>query len=169
MKSACKHIEFSTAPYELVDFMYKTTKANKLWFDDSNQASVSGQHEISASRIAMMTKFCFRFNLRGNQCTWSTTQKRGLNDFPAHKGQWRGALMFSLICAWINGWVNNGEAGDVRRHRAHYDVIITYYQFLEDSCGPLTPIWFRSLHCQSDNHTSSSGIILNDRVQTDLY
>ena len=25
--------------------------------------------------------------------------------FP-HKDQWRGALMFSLICAWINGWVN---------------------------------------------------------------
>ena len=24
-----------------------------------------------------------------------------------HKGQWRGALMFSLICAWINVWVNN--------------------------------------------------------------
>ena len=41
-----------------------------------------------------------------------------------HNGQWRGALMFSLICAWINGWVNNGEAGDLRRHRAHYDVTI---------------------------------------------
>ena len=40
-----------------------------------------------------------------------------------HKGQWRGALMFSLICAWINDWVNNGEAGDLRRHRTHYDVI----------------------------------------------
>ena len=39
-----------------------------------------------------------------------------------HKGQWRGALMFSLICAWINGWVNNGEASDLRRHHAHYDV-----------------------------------------------
>ena len=24
-----------------------------------------------------------------------------------HKGQWRGALIFSLICARINGWVNN--------------------------------------------------------------
>ena len=36
--------------------------------------------------------------------------------------QWRGALMFSLICAWINGSVNNGEAGDLRRHHAHYDV-----------------------------------------------
>ena len=36
-----------------------------------------------------------------------------------HKGQWRGALMFSLICVWINGWVNNREAGDLRRYRAH--------------------------------------------------
>ena len=42
----------------------------------------------------------------------------------SHKGQWRGALMLSLICAWINGWVNNRETGDLRRHRAHYDVIV---------------------------------------------
>ena len=41
-----------------------------------------------------------------------------------HKGQWRGALMFSLICVWINRWVNNREAGDLRRYRAHYDVIV---------------------------------------------
>ena len=41
-----------------------------------------------------------------------------------HKGQWREPLMFSLICTRINGWVNNGEAGDLRRHRAHYDVTI---------------------------------------------
>ena len=41
-----------------------------------------------------------------------------------HKGQWRGALMFSLICIWINGWSNNREAGDLRRYRGHYDVIV---------------------------------------------
>ena len=41
-----------------------------------------------------------------------------------HKGQWRRALVFSLICVWINGWVNTREAGDLRRHRAHYDVIV---------------------------------------------
>ena len=41
-----------------------------------------------------------------------------------HKGQWRGALMFSLICFWINGWVNNREAGDLRRYRAQYDVTV---------------------------------------------
>ena len=40
------------------------------------------------------------------------------------KGQWRGTLMFSLICAGIKGWVNNREAGDLRRHRAHYDVTV---------------------------------------------
>ena len=40
-----------------------------------------------------------------------------------HKGQCRGPLVFSLICVWINGWVNNREAGDLRRYRAHYDVI----------------------------------------------
>ena len=37
-----------------------------------------------------------------------------------HKVQWLGALMFSLICAWRNGWANNRDAGDVRGHRAHY-------------------------------------------------
>ena len=41
-----------------------------------------------------------------------------------HNGQWRGALMFTLICARINGWVNNHEVGNSRRHRAHYDVIV---------------------------------------------
>ena len=41
-----------------------------------------------------------------------------------HKGQWRGALMLSLICVRINGWVNNLEAGDLRRYRPHCDVIV---------------------------------------------
>ena len=48
----------------------------------------------------------------------------GPRRIPPHKGQWRGALMVSLICAWINALVNNGEAGDLRRHLAHYDVIL---------------------------------------------
>ena len=52
---------------------------------------------------------------------------RGIHRSPVnslHKGLWRGALMFSLICARIDGWVNNREVGDLRRHRAHYDVIV---------------------------------------------
>ena len=52
---------------------------------------------------------------------------RGIHRSPVnspHKGQWRGALMFTLICARINSWVNNCKAGDLRRNRAHYDVIV---------------------------------------------
>ena len=43
-----------------------------------------------------------------------------IGEFPAQ----RPALMFSLICVWINGWVNNHEAGHLKRYRAHYDVIV---------------------------------------------
>ena len=52
---------------------------------------------------------------------------RGIHRPPVnspHKGQWRGALMFSLICAWINGWANSREAGDLKRHRTHYIVTV---------------------------------------------
>ena len=52
---------------------------------------------------------------------------RGIHRSPVnspHKGQWRGALMFSLICVGINGWVNNRAAGDLRRYRTHHDVSV---------------------------------------------
>ena len=74
---------------------------------------------------------------------------RGIHRSPVtspHKGQWRGALMFSLICVWINGWVNNHEAGDLRRYRAHYGVIVMYsslwWNLLETTPykGPIIPI-----------------------------
>ena len=40
---------------------------------------------------------------------------RGIRRSPVnspHKGQWRRALMFSLICAWMECWVNTREAGN---------------------------------------------------------
>ena len=52
---------------------------------------------------------------------------RGIHRSPVnspHKGQWRGTLVSYLICACINGWVNNHEAGDLSRHRAHHDVTV---------------------------------------------
>ena len=52
---------------------------------------------------------------------------RGIHRSPVnstHKGQWRGDLMFSLICVSTNGWVNNREAGDLRPYRVHYDVTV---------------------------------------------
>ena len=32
-----------------------------------------------------------------------------------------------FICAWIRGWINNREAGDLRCHRALYDVIVMHF------------------------------------------
>ena len=49
---------------------------------------------------------------------------RGIHRSLVNSPQWRGDLMFSSICVWINGWVNNPEAGDLRRYLAHFDVIV---------------------------------------------
>ena len=54
---------------------------------------------------------------------------RGIHRSPVHfkhKGQWHGALMFYLVCALINDWVNNHEAGESRHHRGHYDVTVIH-------------------------------------------
>ena len=42
-------------------------------------------------------------------------------EFPAQRPVTRSFDIFFDL-TWINGWVNIGEAGDLRRHRAHYDV-----------------------------------------------
>ena len=55
---------------------------------------------------------------------------RGIHRSPVnspHKGQWRRALMFSLIYVWIKGWVHNREAGDLRCYRTHYDVTVMIF------------------------------------------
>ena len=47
----------------------------------------------------------------------------GPREFPAQRPVTRSFDVL-LICVWINGWVNNREAGDLRRNQAHYDVIV---------------------------------------------
>ena len=69
---------------------------------------------------------------------------RGIHWSPVnspHKGQWRVALMFSLICARINAWVNNREAGDLRRYWAHYDVTVMGPMPLSEPFAGLLSIW----------------------------
>ena len=86
-----------------------------------------------------------------------------------HKGQWRGVLMFSLISAWINDCVTNREAGDLRCHRAHYDVFVMVWLIsawfkkcdiaLKEFCAslqtvPMTPY---CVHHSSNNHNEING------------
>ena len=71
-----------------------------------------------------------------------------------HKGQWRGALKFSLICAWINDWVNNREAGDLRRHRDHYDVTVMI-EFTAQKWATNTSVTYPTKHTLFDIHQSA--------------
>ena len=87
---------------------------------------------INAATAWFKHEFCYLAKNHDDVIKWKHFPRywpfmRGIHRSPvnsAHKGQWRGALMFSLICVWINGWVNNREAGDLRRYRAHFDVIV---------------------------------------------
>ena len=65
-----------------------------------------------------------------------------------HKGQWRGAFMFPLSASWTNGWVNNRDDGDLRRHRAHYDVIIMEIRWRPRvaDADPLSNFWHKLYH-----------------------
>ena len=65
-----------------------------------------------------------------------------------YKGQRPGDLMFSLICAWINGWVNNVEADDLRCHHAHYDITamllhqrVTYLLYIPWNMHTVSTLW----------------------------
>ena len=68
-------------------------------------------------------------------------------DFP-HKGHWRGASMWFLICTWTKCCINHRDAADLRRHRAHYIVIVMYFDQLFHR---------RSLHQYEYHEDISSG------------
>ena len=82
---------------------------------------------------------------------WSFVRWIHRSPVNSHKGQWRRALMISFIWAWINGWVNNREAGDLRRHCAHYDVIVMACHSCEESYPYKQYLWhiFEELRQQS--------------------
>ena len=112
---------------------------------------------------------------------------RGIHRSPVnspHKGQWRGSFMFSLISAWTKGWANNWDMGDLRCHRANYDVnVVCSGHFVRSAMGAKWSahqiliamekslvkwtfvlwshvyvdwmIWFRAYHCVIDNATQN--------------
>ena len=87
-----------------------------------------------------------------------------------HKGQWRGALIFSVICAWINGWVNHREAGDLRRYRTHYDVTVMVMwscPFLSNQTRRLTMT--HCIGCDHYNYVIISTIVSQITSLTIVY
>ena len=54
-------------------------------------------------------------------------------EFPSQRPVTRSFNVFFDLCL-KNSWVKNREAGDLRRHRAHYDVIVM--NGMEAACSP---------------------------------
>ena len=123
------------------------------------------QQGLLDSIPSIRTRWQIAFHIHDDVIKWKHFPRywpfvRGIHRSPGnspHKGQWRGALMFSLICAWTYGWVNKCEAGDLRRQWAHYDVTVmvipdsdpaTWYSIpsIRSNHGMMTdciPHWFR--------------------------
>ena len=95
------------------------------------------RHDAHATSL-YVTRYGHAMMTSSNGNIFSVTGHLPVNS--SHKGQWRGALMFSLICARMNGWVNNGEAGDLRRYCAHYDVTIITCKIQDSKIALLLPI-----------------------------
>ena len=99
----------------------------------------SGMSYLTGESTSKVRGWFIEVSLRDDVIKWKHFPRywpfvRGIRRSPVnspHKGQWRGALMFSLICAWINALVNNREAGDLKRHRAHFDVILMCTLYLQ--------------------------------------
>ena len=108
---------------------------NKMFSNAGKTFMVS---KVSNKKLNAVALHSTKVKLRDDVIKWKHFPRywpfvRGIHRSPVNfprKGQWRGALMFSLICAWINGY---REAGDLRRHRAHYDVIVMRFALLPHS------------------------------------
>ena len=83
---------------------------------------------ITSSHRGQMTHICVRKLDQFNDevIKWKHFPRNWPFVRGIHKSQWRWALMFSLIYVWINDWVNNREARDLRRYPTHYDVIVMF-------------------------------------------
>ena len=117
---------------------------NALWSGFQMLAEVGDLEDSDTTRVFAGTNFIRQICFSAVMSWWRHQMETFPHDWPLVRGIHRlpvtgefpsqrpvtRDLMFSLICAWIIGWVNNREAGDLRRHRAHYDVIVMYVSYL---------------------------------------
>ena len=96
-----------------------STWSNTLWviFVDPDPLRYIWWPESSPAKDGML--------LNVHKSSWGCHQMKTFSALLAlFVGLWRRALKLCLILAWINGWVNNREADDLRPHHAHYDVTV---------------------------------------------
>ena len=75
------------------------------------------------------------FRVTGHLCR----ELSGSRWIPRTKASDSELWYFSLICVWINGWVNNRKAGDLRRYRVHYDATVMFKSLAVTNEGERVP------------------------------
>ena len=94
---------------------------------------------------------------------------RGIHRSPVnspHKDQWRRALMFSLICAWIDSWVKNRKAGDLRRPLwRHCNEYLTHWRYCTPALSHLYALGILQFPFYRPLHWSRNVALLKLRVQ----
>ena len=124
----------------------KNSLSGYTWCHPSQSHLLWSLYEESRDRGDSASLHDDVIKLKHFPCYWPFV--RGIHRSPVnfpHKGQWRGAFIFSLICTWINRCVNNREAGDSRRHRVHYDVIVRIWISMVRSDLSLCLWWLRKM------------------------
>ena len=124
----------------------------KLSTTHSTSQSVMAPPITSKSTVCSTT--CSGEYQRKGLC--STWWRHQMETFSALRTQRPVTQSFDvLICAWINRWVNNREACDLKRYRAHYDVIVMTWLVICSVRGihrlpadfPGTVMWKAWRHC----------------------
>ena len=120
--------------YDSVLWMKPLHVSLRIW---SSLQFKNGHAQMMFSATAVSQHSTVFFNVLSSREKFMMTSSKGnifrvtghlCGEFtgPPTNGKWRGALMFSLTCEWINGWVNNRGEVDLRRYRAHYYVTIMF-------------------------------------------
>ena len=100
------------------------------WLGEVRAKRDTGQNGalgISAKVCKMWICYCHDDVIKWKNISRYWPFVMGIHQAPVnsrHKGQWRRALVFSLICSRTNDWANHRDAGDLRRHHAHYDASV---------------------------------------------
>ena len=102
---------------------------------DKNDSSVTSnsmcRHMLLAPFVHTTTNYKMEtFSARLALCEGNAPVTGG---FPSERTVTRNFDVF-FICAWTNGWTNNPDAGDLRRHRAYYDVTAMTLQNKDITC-----------------------------------
>ena len=105
--------------------MYDWIPANLIPSMQVKYVSCNRDHSVQCSYICGLTDFIHtikrvhvnkKIEYHDDVIKWTHFPRHRSPVDSSHKGQWHGALIFSLICAWTNGWVNYQDAGDSSRH-----------------------------------------------------